>query len=85
MAKLSVDVLSTSDLDGLKFSMTDNRDWTAIVRRGGVVVFDVTDPDQRQSIRWRINGALRSRGIKASVRYAVTETGMPVYVAVGRA
>jgi hypothetical protein len=65
------------------FARASHNEWTGVVQRGGVQVFSIPE-GLRQSTRWKINGALRSRGIKASVRYALTDDGREVYVVTAR-
>jgi hypothetical protein len=68
-----------------KFVRSSHSAWVELVqKKGGIVMFNVPSPAERQSIRWKINGALRSRGVKASVRLATTPEGHEVYVVTAR-
>jgi hypothetical protein len=65
------------------FLRVSHEEWTGALKRGRVQVFSIPE-GQRQTTRWKINGALRSRGIKASVRFASTDDGREVYVVTPR-
>jgi hypothetical protein len=76
----TLDVVEGGEPPGLTFARTSHNGWADSVRRGNIVMIAVRDHEERGRIRNKINRALRSRGIKASVRLAATPDGSEVYV-----